>query len=76
MSNLKEFKALIIGDTMNIEDGQLIGKKTQIIDEKEIKKTINSLKKLMEYDFENVISYHRGLFNNNPNQKIGLIKND
>ena len=61
---------------MNIEDGQLIGKNTPIMNEEEIKKAINSLKKLMEYDVENVISYHRGLFNNNPNQKRGLIKND
>lgn len=71
----KESKTLIIGDTMNIEDGQLIEKNTQIMNE-EIKKAINSLKKLIEYDVENVISYHRGLFNNNPNQKRGLIKND
>ena len=61
---------------MNIEDGQLIGKNTPIMNEEEIKKAINSLKKLIEYDVENVISYHRDLFNNNPNQKRGLIKND
>ena len=72
----KESKTLIIGDTMNIEDGQLIGKNTPIMNEEEIKKAINSLKKLIEYDVENVISYHRDLFNNNPNQKRGLIKND
>ena len=72
----KESKTLIIGDTMNIEDGQLIGKNTPIMNEEEIKKAINSLKKLIEYDVENVISYHRDLFNNNPNQKRGLIEND
>ncbi len=57
MPNYKKFKAPIVGDTMNIEDGQLIGKNTQIINE-EIK-AINSLKKLMEHDVENMISYHR-----------------
>ena len=72
----KESKTLIVGDAMNIEDGQLIGKNTPIMNEEEIKKAINSLKKLIEYDVENVISYHRDLFNNNPNQKRGLIKND
>ena len=38
---------------MNIEDGQLIGKNTPIMNEEEIKKAINSLKKLMEYDVDN-----------------------
>ena len=64
----KESKTLIVGDTMNIKNGQLAGNNTQIMNEK-IKKAINSLK-LMEHDVENVITYHRGLFNNNPNQKI------
>ena len=66
----KEYKTLIVGDTMNIEDGQLIGKNTPIMNEEEIKKAINSLKKLMEYDVENVITYHGGPFNDNTNQKI------
>lgn len=63
MPNHRESKALIVGDTMNIEYGQLIGKNIQIMNEKEIKKAINSLKKLMEYDFENVITYHGCPFN-------------
>ncbi len=55
---------------MNIKNRQLTGNNTQIMnEEEEIKKAINSPKKLMEYDVENVITYHRGLFNNNPNQK-------
>lgn len=65
----KDSKTLIVGDTMNINNGQLIEKNTQIMNEKEIKKAINSLK-LMEYNVENVISYHRGIFNNK------LIKKD
>lgn len=64
----KDSKTLITGDTMNIDNGQLIEKNTQIMDEEEIKKDINSIK-LMEYNIENVTSYHRGIFNNNPNQK-------
>lgn len=61
MINYKESKAFIVGDKMNLEDKQLIGKNTQIINEEEIKKAINSLKKLMEYNVENVISYHRAI---------------
>ena len=64
MPYLKESKTLIVGDTMNIENGQLTGKNTKIMNE-EIKKAINSLKKVMEYYIGNVITYHRGLFNNN-----------
>ena len=55
---------------MNIEDGQLIGKNTLIMNEEEIKKVISSLKKLIEYNVENVITYHGGPFNDNTNQKI------
>jgi hypothetical protein len=66
----KYSKTLIVGDAMNIEDGQLIGKNTQIMNEKEIKKAINSIKKLMEYNVENVTTYHKGLFNDNQYQKI------
>ncbi|MEL7669550.1 hypothetical protein [Methanobacterium sp.] len=43
---------------MNIKDEQLTGKNTQIRNEEEIKKAINSLKKLREYNVENVITYH------------------
>ena len=60
----KVSKPPIVGDTMNIKNGHLTGNNTQILNE-EIKKAINSLKKLMEYDIENVITYHSGLFNNN-----------
>ena len=55
---------------MNIEDGQLFGNNTQIMNEDEIKKDIKSLKKFMEYDIENLITYHGGPFNYNLNKKI------
>jgi hypothetical protein len=63
----KDYKTLIVGDTMNIDDGQLIEKNTQIMNEEEIKKAINSFK--VEYNIENVISYPRGIFNSKPDQK-------
>jgi hypothetical protein len=58
---------------MNIEDGQLIGNNIQIKNEEKIKKPIKSLKNFMEYDIENLITYHRGSFNNNPPKKIKEI---
>ena len=54
---------------MNIKDGHLIGNNTQIMDEEEVKKAIKSLKKFMECDVENLITYYGGLFNDNPNKK-------
>ena len=63
----KDYKTLIVGDTMNIDDGQLIEKNTQIMNEEEIKKAINSFK--VEYNIENVISYPRGIFNSKADQK-------
>ena len=36
----------------------------------EEKLAINSLKKFEKYDIKNIISYHGGLFNDNPNQRI------
>ena len=55
---------------MNIKDGQLIGNNTQIMNEEEIKKVIKSHKKFMEYDIENLITYHGGPFKENPNKKF------
>ena len=66
----KKTKTLIVGDAMNVVDGQLIGPNKQIMNEEEERIAINSLKKFEEYDIENVISYHGGLFNDNPNQRI------
>ena len=66
----KATKTLIAGDAMNIFDGQLTGTNVQLLSEEDTKTAINSLKKFEEYDIENVISYHGGLFNDDPNQKI------
>ncbi len=40
------------------------------MDEKEIKKAMKSLKKFMEYNVENLITYHRSPFNDNPHKRI------
>jgi len=36
----------------------------------------NSLKKLMNYDIKNIITYHGGLFNDNPNEEIKAVIRD
>ena len=66
----KATKTLVVGDAMNVFDGQLTGTNVQLLSEEDTKTAINSLKKFEEYDIENVISYHGGLFNDDPNQKI------
>jgi glyoxylase-like metal-dependent hydrolase (beta-lactamase superfamily II) len=71
----KKSKTLIAGDAMNIFNGQLVGPNKQIMDEKDVDIAINSLKKLEEYDIKNVISYHGGLYQDNPNLRIPEIIN-
>lgn len=66
----KASKTLIAGDAMNIINGQLTGPNKQLLNEEEAEQAINSLEKLEKYDIKNVICYHGGLFNDNPNQKI------
>lgn len=66
----KDSKTMIVGDAMNVLDGQITGPNEQLLNKEDAGKAINSLKKFEEYDIENVISYHGGLFNDNPNQII------
>lgn len=66
----KSSKTIIAGDAMNVIDGQLVGPNKQLLNEEDAEKAINSLKKLEKYDIKNVICYHGGLFNDEPNQRI------
>jgi glyoxylase-like metal-dependent hydrolase (beta-lactamase superfamily II) len=66
----KQSKTLIVGDAMNIVDGQLIGPNIDSMDDKDVTLATDSLKKFEDYVIKNLITYHGGLFNNNPNQKI------
>lgn len=68
-------KTLIVGDTMNIIDDQLEGPNKDMMGKEEAMNAINSLKKFQDYDVVNIITYHGGLFNNKPNERIKeLIK--
>ncbi len=68
-------KTLIVGDAMNIIDGQLMGPNKDMMGNEEAMDAINSLKKFTDYDVVNIITYHGGLFNDKPNERIKeLIK--
>jgi len=71
----KNSKTMIAGDAMNVFEGQLIGTNVQLLSEEDAKTALNSLKKFEEYDIENVITYHGGLFNNSPNHRIKEFNN-
>ncbi|MCE5213985.1 MAG: MBL fold metallo-hydrolase [Methanobacterium sp.] len=71
----KKSKTLIVGDALRVVGGQLIGPRKKILDEKSYNLAIKSLKKLKKFDIEKVISYHGGLFTENPNQRIREIIN-
>jgi len=66
----KKSKTLIVGDAMNVVEGQLIGPNKLSMNDEEEELAINSLKKFEKYDIKNIISFHGGLFNDNPNQRI------
>jgi glyoxylase-like metal-dependent hydrolase (beta-lactamase superfamily II) len=71
-------KTLIAGDAMNILHGQLVGPNEDPMSEDGVNANdaINSLKKLKDYDIKNIISYHGGLFNDNPNEGIKEVIRD
>jgi glyoxylase-like metal-dependent hydrolase (beta-lactamase superfamily II) len=71
-------KTLIAGDAMNILDGQLVGPNEDPMSEDGVNANdaINSLKKLENYDIVNIITYHGGLFNDKPNERIKEVIRD
>jgi glyoxylase-like metal-dependent hydrolase (beta-lactamase superfamily II) len=71
-------KTLIAGDALNILHGQLVGpnEDPMIEDGVNADDAINALKKLTDYDIKNIITYHGGLFNDSPNEKIKEVIRD
>jgi glyoxylase-like metal-dependent hydrolase (beta-lactamase superfamily II) len=71
-------RTLIAGDAMNILDGQLVGPNEDPMSEDGVNANdaIISLKKLTDYDIKNIITYHGGLFNDSPNEKIKEVIRD
>ena len=66
-------KTLIVGDAMGIMDGKLTGPRKDILEEKDYETAIDSLKKLLKFDVKNIITYHGGLYTNNPHETIESI---
>jgi glyoxylase-like metal-dependent hydrolase (beta-lactamase superfamily II) len=68
-------KTLIVGDAMNIMDGNLLGPRKEILEEGDYEIAIDSLKKLLKFDVKNIVTYHGGLYTNKPHESIeNLIK--
>lgn len=67
----KQTKTLIAGDQLNIINGKLMGPNPDFTPD--MNQAHESLKKLTEYDIEKVISYHTGIYTNNPNQRIAEL---
>lgn len=63
-------KTLIAGDAMNINQGKLVGPNPLILTEEEAKTAVKSLENLENFDIENVVCYHGGLYNEDANQAI------
>lgn len=68
---IKGSKTLITGDALNIMDGELVGPNPQ--NTPDMDSATESLKKFTQYDIENVICYHGGLYTKNPNQRIAEL---
>lgn len=56
---LHEFKTLIAGDALFLQDGELvISRPTATLDMEQAKK---SVKKLLDYDIDKIVCYHGGM---------------
>ena len=65
---LRESKTLIAGDLLFYREGKLSKADSSINHDQDL--ALKSLKKLTQYDIENIICYHGGLFNDNANESI------
>lgn len=70
---LNQSKTLVTGDAMNLVDGKLIGPNPEYTYDMDL--AMQSLKKLTEYDIENVICYHGGLYKGDANRRIAELAN-
>ena len=64
-------KTLITGDELVVEDGKLAPAPAFI--NADTPMALASLKKLIRHDIANVVAYHGGLFQDNPNRRLAEI---
>jgi len=64
----RDSKTLITGDEMNIQDGHLTGPNQR--NTYDMNEAVKSLQKFIEYDIQNIVCYHSGLYNTSANEAI------
>ena len=69
----KMSKTLIVGDAMNIMDGKLVGPRKEILEEGDYEIAMDSLKKLLNFDVSNIVTYHGGIYTDKPLESIENI---
>lgn len=69
----KMSKTLIVGDAMNIMDGKLVGPRKEILKEGDYEIAMDSLKKLLNFDVNNIVTYHGGIYTDKPLESIENI---
>lgn len=70
----KQWKILIAGDILCVNDGMLCRENQDFNFDNEL--NLKSIQKLMKYDIETVISYHGGIYNHNVNKRIAELANE
>jgi len=65
---LNESKTLIAGDAFVSENGQVIGPNAQLTPD--MNQAVQSLKKFVDFDVENIVCYHGGICNDNANEQL------
>lgn len=70
----KQWKILIAGDILCVNDGMLCREKQDFNFDNEL--NVKSIQKLIKYDIETVISYHGGIYNDNVNKRIAELANE
>jgi glyoxylase-like metal-dependent hydrolase (beta-lactamase superfamily II) len=70
---LKQSKILIAGDLLHVKNWKLMG--PDPMNTPNMTQATASLKKLLSFDIDKIVSYHGGLYTSNPNRKIAeLVK--
>ncbi len=66
-------KTLIAGDALNIIDGKLTGPRKDILENGDYEIALKSLEKLLKFDAKSIVTYHGGIYTNNPLESVKTI---
>lgn len=70
---IKEIKTLVSGDALVVEDGILAIANPQYTLDMDMAK--NSIKELLNYDIDQIICYHGGIYTKDIKESLELILN-